>query len=53
MQTRCRRIQRLCGHDFGIVFDKVNTERTTGTLLENFEGFSQIERDNQVKKVFR
>ena len=50
MQTACQRSQRLPGHGVGIVIDF--TDKTTPTLFESFEGFSQIIKEQSVEKRY-
>ena len=49
-QTRCQRSQRLRRHGVGVVNDYADTTRTTQTLLENFEGFSHILKEQSGEK---
>ena len=45
----CQRSQLLCRH---LVNKYADTDRTTQTLLENFEGFSQILKEQSEEKRF-
>ena len=48
--TQCQHSQRLCGHGVGEVNNIADTDKTKQTLLENFEGFSQILKEHSVEK---
>ena len=53
MWTRCKRSQRLRGHSHHfvhVVNNCVDMDKTTPTLLENFEGFSQILKEQSDEK---
>ena len=52
MRTRCQLCQRLRGHGVGVVNNYANTDKTTRTLLENFEGFSQILKEQSGEKRY-
>ena len=49
-ETRCRRSQQLRGHGVGVVNNYADTSMTMITLFENFEGFSQILKEQLGKK---
>ena len=48
----CPRCRWLCGHGVPVDVDYMDMDKTTQTLSENFEGFSQILKEHQVKKWF-
>ena len=50
MLTPCPHGQRLHGHGVGIVNNYEDTLMTTQTLFKNFEGFSQILKEQSGKK---
>ena len=51
MLTRCSVVIDYAGHSVGIVNDYPDMYKTTQTLSENFEGFSQILKEQSGKKV--
>ena len=48
----CPRSQRLRRHGVGIVNNNADTDKTTRTLSENFEGFSQILKEQSGEKRY-
>ena len=52
MQTRCWRLHWLRRHGMGIVNNYSERSMTTRTLLENFEGFSQILKEQSGEKRY-
>ena len=50
----CPRCRWLCGHGVPVDVDymDMDIDKTTQTLSENFEGFSQIWKEHQVKNRF-
>ena len=48
----CPRCRWLCGHGVPVDVDYMDMDKTTQTLSVNFEGFSQILKEHQVKKRF-
>ena len=52
MRTWCQCSQRLCGHGVSVVNDYADTDKTTQTLSENFEGFSQILKEQLGEQMY-
>ena len=49
-RTGCWHSHGLREHCFGVVIDYADTDKTMRKLLENFEGFSQILKEQSGKK---
>ena len=52
MTMRCRGSQQLHGYGVSVVNDYADTDKTLRALLENFEGFSQILKEQSGKKRY-
>ena len=50
--TTCQQSQRLRRHCVSVVNDYADTDKTTWTLSENFEGFSQILKEQSGEKKY-